>query len=254
MPYGVDRGNESDTLCRDAFSAKKNVSRETLPSVSKRKNNLSRAKETIWELAVCNSWQYFVTLTLSPEKVKDRSDIKGFMQRFRKLVASMNAPLEDGRPSRPFPVKYLLVPERHKDGAWHFHGFLSGLIDSPLYDIRINRNGFREWRQYADKFGFMNMSEIRDIRRAASYTKKYITKDLGRSMSDLHSHLFYASIGLRRAEIVYRGCAEFNGAWSFEHPDGFCKVADLTSDEVQDPGLFRTVLPKENLWCRGSDF
>lgn len=244
MPYYRDSGNE------------KKVSRETLEVenvfVSKRENNLSRAKSTIWELVVCNDWQYFVTLTLSPEKVNDRNDLPSANAKIRKLVAGMNAPDCDGR-YRKNKVKYLLVPEKHVNGAWHLHGFIDGLTWA---DLRKNSNGFLEWRQYADKLGYMNMSEIRDKNRCASYVKKYITKDLGRSVSECHAHLYYCSLGLKRSEVVYKGCADYRGSWEYIHPDGFCRIATLTQHDLDNPDIIQFMMPAHSDvgWVKGGNF
>ena len=82
-------------------------------------NNLSRARSAVYALARCNPWSYFVTLTLDPSKV-DRNDLKAAYRKLAKWINNYNS-------RHNCKVLYLLVPEPHKDGAWHFHGLLSGL-------------------------------------------------------------------------------------------------------------------------------
>lgn len=78
-----------------------------------------RAKARLRALARANEFSYFVTLTLSPQKVNryDDSDIcRRLANWLRNAVAR-------------YGLAYCLVPERHKDGALHFHGFINGALD-----------------------------------------------------------------------------------------------------------------------------
>lgn len=215
------------------------VSHETLKKIiaarsrivndHKLQNNLSRAKSKVRELVLCNKFEYFVTLTLSPDKIK-RTDLKLAITRLNRIVSDMNKTI-DGEWGRKERVTYVLIPERHKNGAWHFHGFIHGLTK---YDIRKNKNGFPEWRQYADKLGYTNLTEIQNKDRAASYCLKYITKDLARSVTKRGAHLYYASKGLETAKVVYRGTGLYTGEWDYMQKDGYCYVADYDKQEVRD--------------------
>ena len=42
--------------------------RQSGNAANKLQNSLSRSRSAVLELALCNPWSYFVTLTLSPEK------------------------------------------------------------------------------------------------------------------------------------------------------------------------------------------
>lgn len=74
-----------------------------------------RAKARVRDIAVANDFQWFVTLTLDQEKI-DRYDVKTIT---RKLSAWCDNQV------RRHGLRYVLIPERHKDGAIHFHGFMS---------------------------------------------------------------------------------------------------------------------------------
>lgn len=86
--------------------------------------SMRRARAKLRRLALANSFDYFVTLTLD-EKEVDRYDAKAIMQRVNRWLDNM---------VRRHGLRYILVPEQHKDGAWHFHGFLAGdglrIVDS----------------------------------------------------------------------------------------------------------------------------
>lgn len=147
-------------------------------------NNISRAKATVRELVMCNDWDYFVTLTLSKDKVnrKDKSVYDKITQWVR-----------DMRKKYGCPFKYVFVRELHKDGAIHFHGVVSGI--DPL--VSVNEHGYPDVEEYRNRFGFCCLKPIsNNSPRIASYISKYISKD----GSDLEKgeHFFKASLGLGR--------------------------------------------------------
>ena len=127
----------------------------------------------------------------------------------------------------------MFVPELHKDGAWHMHGMIYGLSND---DLTLNDNGYYTWQKYNDKFGFMSIDKVQDIDRLSSYILKYITKDVEKSVSELGAHLYYASKGLAKAELVYRGHAYLHCDYDYEHPDGYCKIKtfDTRKDNMMD--------------------
>lgn len=182
--------------------------------------SLSRTRSAIWELAICNPWDYFVTLTLDPER-RDRYDLNLIAKQLGKFINNYNFRTDAA-------VKYLLIPEHHRDGAIHFHGLLSGLPPSHLAAFKLSdkiparmksmlREGRQlyDWPAYAKSFGFTSLETIRSPERCAAYMTKYITKELGKASVALNHHLYYCSKGLKRAEVLYRGAM----VRSFESPD-----------------------------------
>ena len=81
-----------------------------------RLRSMRRARAKLRRLALSNEFDWFVTLTLDKERV-DRYDPKAIMQRMNRWLDNM---------VRRHGLRYVLVPERHKDGAFHFHGFFAG--------------------------------------------------------------------------------------------------------------------------------
>ena len=75
-----------------------------------------RARAKLRRLALANEFDYFVTLTLSPEKI-DRYDAQAVIKALNRWTDNM---------VRRHGLRYILVPERHQDGALHFHGFMAG--------------------------------------------------------------------------------------------------------------------------------
>jgi hypothetical protein len=201
--------------------AKCSVNDDKLP------NNLARAKNTVREYALCNPWDWWCTFTIDKEK-QDRYDLDLIMHSFGEWIHNYNRRCPDEH-----KVKYVVVPEKHKDGAWHFHGFIRGIRPSDLY---VNEHGYMCWKQYEKKFGYISMSKIQDLDKASSYVLKYMTKDTEKNVTELNRHLYYSSKGLEKATELYRGKAEFVGDWDWEHPDGYCKIKnlDVRKDNLHD--------------------
>lgn len=85
-----------------------------------RARSMRRARAKVRRLALANEFRWFVTLTLDKAKV-DRYDPKAIMQTVNRWLDNM---------VRRHGLSYILVPERHKDGAFHFHGFFSDSLDA----------------------------------------------------------------------------------------------------------------------------
>lgn len=179
-------------------------------------NNLSRAKARIFELASCNEWDYFVTLTLNPEY--DRTDLSAWRKSFTQWVRDLRKKGQD--------IRYLLVPEQHKSGEWHMHGFFSGLsgvsdfaesdignAETPqkskeLKAADLNAKGYKNWHAYSEKYGYCSLAPLRDHQAAARYITKYITKSAADVALGGGAHLFYASKGLNGARLVSYGATD----------------------------------------------
>lgn len=160
---------------------------------------ISRSRSVVHQLALCNDWQYFFTGTLNPEW-HDRSDLFHFRNTFSQYIRDFRK--KPGYES----LAYLLVPEKHKDGSWHLHGFLSGLPDSALssfvrgiHPLKLVDKGYFNWGAYAKKFGFCSLAPIRSLDATANYIVKYISKEVSSSVSELGGHTYFSSTGLRRA-------------------------------------------------------
>ena len=158
----------------------------------KEASNLARAKSSIREYALCNDWEWFVTLTLDGTK-QDRYHLEEWVKDFGYWVGNYNKKFHT-------KLKYLLIPEQHKDGAWHMHGLLGGVSADSVLQLQ---SGYSCIQYYSQRFGFMNMSKIRDTKRIAGYITKYVSKDLDTSEVGMYKHMFYHSFGLKKAEKFY---------------------------------------------------
>lgn len=179
-------------------------------SETKSENNLIRARSAIFELGYCNPWELFCTFTLDQTKY-DRFNLRLWIKDFSQFV-------RDFRKSSGDQIKYLFIPEMHSDGAWHIHGFISGLSPKYLHQfsekeklpysilkrLKAGHMVFT-WPAYVKKFGFSSLEVIEHRDRSVKYITKYMTKDHLRSVSSLGAHLYYASQGLKRSLVIQEG-------------------------------------------------
>lgn len=188
--------------------------------------SLSRTKSTIHELALCNNWDYWVTLTLNPKKWK-RDDLKAYQRALGHFINNYNSRTNAN-------VKYILVPEMHKDGNWHMHGLIKGL---PLDHLTKNKYGYWDWKPYSKKFGYMSIdTEIRNHEAVAKYIVKYITKDLSKSVKELNANMYYCSKGLIRAQEMKRGklTSAIESMPTWDYVNDYCSIKWYEPDEVLD--------------------
>ena len=178
-------------------------------SDKKLEQSISRSKRMIKELAMCNDWELFVTLTGDKEKI-DRTNVETFKQEWQKFVHAYNK-----RPSnKDCKLKYLLVPEYHEDKAIHFHGYFMG--GNPK-DYFINEHGYLDFKPYRTRFGWFNGGKIRSLNKCANYSCKYITKELA-SCVGIGKQCYICSQGLKRSEIILYGSNIIVGDdWSYEN-------------------------------------
>ena len=147
------------------------------------KQSRKRALDNLFGFALSNDWQYFLTLTFSPEFVDrdNEEDIKYTYSKFRQTLQYYNA-----------DVKILAIPERHPtSGQLHFHcligniclnDFLTKAIN-PHTNKPIKSNGRQVYNLNLFKFGFSTLVKIgtgEDNRiKVVNYLSKYIVKDFG---------------------------------------------------------------------------
>ena len=177
-------------------------------SDSKLSNNLARTKGRVLELALCNPWEYFVTLTLNADK-QDRHALGDFVKSLGVWIGNYN---------RKFgcQLKYLIVPEQHKDGAWHMHGFFHGVAVESLVK---NQYGYLDMPYYQNRFGYISLDPIKNKNKCSTYISKYILKqyeNTALSGVEIGKHMFYASQKLDKKEVVEIGeigCSALGEVW-----------------------------------------
>lgn len=90
------------------------------------KQSATRSHDAFRGYSTTNKWTYFFTFTFSPVLVPDRhNDI---------VVESLWQKIQDKLKKFDSGIKILNVPERHKNGAQHFHALITPSADLPIVD------------------------------------------------------------------------------------------------------------------------
>lgn len=165
---------------------------------------MNRAKEKIHGYVMANNWDYWATQTFNI-KVIDRYNLDEIVRRY-------NQKLWDLRRRKYSNLKWLIVPEQHKDGAWHLHMFMSGISADKVvysgYDY-FNKKGTFSRRIYnwvdTIDYGFNDYLYIGDCNpleryKMANYVIKYITKDLVKER--FNKKMYWSSRGLKKPTIT----------------------------------------------------
>lgn len=173
--------------------------------------SILRSKSKIFELAFCNPWDWFFTGTINPNK-QDRTDLELFHKQLTQWLRDYNKKYK-------LNIKFLFVPEKHKDGkSWHIHGFIYGLPVEHLVQFQVGDKmgkGLADkvmqgdivynWQAYFNRFGFCDLEPIRNHEAVSKYVTKYINKELANSVTELNAHTYYHSRGLKFAELIKKG-------------------------------------------------
>lgn len=217
---------------------------ETKPLTEKEKSlrfsqSISRSKARIFELAMCNEFQFFCTFTQDKTK-RDRFDLFEFRKDFSQFIRNQNRFRAENE-----KIKYLLIPEQHKDGAWHMHGLLQGLTENDLKEFTLKdhipkrikdqiRNGERvfDWLKYRNSFGFFTCTAIKETGACARYITKYVSKDLQRTVHESGEHLFFASKGLKGREVILKNCYEQCPVSEWDFENDYVKVKEVEISSV----------------------
>lgn len=134
--------------------------------------SLSRTIQKVYDYAKSNKWDYFTTFTFNPDKVNsfDYDECVDALYEFTHRMSNYSR------------NRWIIVPELHKSGAYHFHGLVRGELKltratnahtgQPLRDNKgraIYNIGNYRW-------GYTTATKVGDNDRVANYLVKYFTK------------------------------------------------------------------------------
>ena len=217
-----------------------------------------RARAQVRDLALCNPFRWFVTLTLDKSRV-NRYDMA-------EITRKLNTWLDNQ--VRRKGLAYVLVPERHKDGAVHFHGFFNDAleaVDSGTLSLPGQKRPRRprsarqraEWLEQgahpvynlpAWSWGFTTAIELYgEYDRAVGYVCKYIGKGMEASPNGDGA----AAEGADSSPNATRQPAKVGGRWYYSggalaRPE--VSYADLDLREAMaEPGAYRFDLREAGL-------
>ncbi|MGO5078073.1 rolling circle replication-associated protein [Oscillospiraceae bacterium LCP25S3_E3] len=197
--------------------------------------SLIRSKRNVFEYAYSNDWDYFATFTIDKNKY-DRFDLNKYHTAFSQFLRDYF------RKKFGENVQYICIPEQHANGAWHEHALISGISEKHFELFNVNDNlptyildklakGEKIYNlpAYASRFGFCTFEPVRSSEACAKYITKYITKDMSKSVSAYGAKMYYASRGIKKAEIIKQGY--YNGNYIADFVNDYCKQATFAYDD-----------------------
>ena len=165
-----------------------------------------RARVAVRDLGLCNDWAFFVTLTLDPARV-NRYDPG-------EVLRKLNRWLDNN--VRRKGLAYVLVPEHHKDGAIHFHGFFNDALEAVDSGHR-DKGGHPVYNLPEWGWGFSTAIRLYGEKAAAvGYCCKYIAKQ----QDKIGGRWYYSGGALRRPEVEWCD-VDFDGLSAQEGAEPF---------------------------------
>jgi len=180
-----DNGNEEVKEIVTKFESSQTTTEQKQKRKEERTDHMKTAVDRIYDIAFQNEWDYFLTITIDPEQF-DSKDVKEVYKRLRYWLSNQ---------VKLKGLKYLLIPEQHKNGGIHAHALINDcfklehsgryLYSGKSYkaetlqkkgiDINLLKPVYNvlEW-----KYGFSTAIPVDgNPARLACYITKYITKD-----------------------------------------------------------------------------
>lgn len=189
-------------------------------------DNARRAKARFRDIVLSNRWSYFVTFTFAHEEVNRYSvnDCSLNLQRFCKNFF------------RRHNGYYIFVPEKHEDGALHFHGFIycdniSKLLHQKIDDTngeRLFRHGnpiysLKDWT-----FGFSELEAVENL--SYNSTIHYCTAYIKPNSKLMNRWYFSGGSLVRKPSVSF---AEFSNVDRETLLECGAKVLDIPNLNVQ---------------------
>lgn len=192
--------------------------------------SMRRARAQVRDLALANPFRWFVTLTLDQARV-DRYDMAAVTRRLNNWLDNQ---------VRRHGLAYVLVPERHKDGAIHFHGFFNDAVRAVFSGHR-DREGHPVYNLPAWSLGFTTAIELYgDYHAAVGYVCKYI----GKQGDKPGGRWYYSGGALQRPQVSFTNLGprdleeleQEGGVYRFDVPEAGLSFALLRARPVEGGG------------------
>ncbi|MDO4902123.1 MAG: hypothetical protein Q4A21_01025 [bacterium] len=174
--------------------------------------SINRTKTKISDYVLSNNFSHFATFTFDAKnpKIKTEQNRHNFAKMSALLQQWLNTEQVNHQRTHGSKFKYLIVPERHKNGAWHFHALLENYLN-PTDNFHSRKNPYatiseiknpkpNTKRKFINRYnlGRSEIAPIRDTSKMASYIKKYITKEL---ITEPNAKRYWSSRNLNKPEL-----------------------------------------------------
>ena len=168
---GFSVGSRESILEKDDEQSRADFEEETPLERSVR-----RTKKRVRDYILCNELAIFATFTFRD----NRYDIEEKRRQMSNWLKNQQ--------KRNGNFKYIAIPERHADGALHFHALLTdypgkiSVATNPKTGRPLSKYGQQVYYFPEYTLGFSNFrlvnSSVEDHIKVAAYVSKYITKDM----------------------------------------------------------------------------
>lgn len=177
--------------------------------------SINRTKTKISDYILCNNFTHFITFTFDPKnsKVKTEENRKDLLKMSKLLITWVNSEQINHFRRHGHRFGYLIVPERHKNNAWHFHAVFQD-YKNEIEDFYSSKNKYltvdeirsknkkpKNQRGFLPRYtlGRSEIAPIKDKTKMSNYIKKYITKDL---INEKYKKRYWCSKNLKTPEII----------------------------------------------------
>lgn len=179
---------QSDTkIAKKPMSFEENIQRHE----ENIERSMRRTQKQLQDTIECNAFDWFGTFTFDPKKI-DRHDDNAVTKAMTKWLNNQKRTSPD--------MTYILVPERHKTGAIHFHALI-GQFNGKMAQSGSKWQGQPIFNLQSYNLGFTNFTKIRNKEKTANYCRKYITKDMYQVTNG--KKRYWASQNLVKPEKAY---------------------------------------------------
>lgn len=165
--FGADGWELSEDYAHPKKAPKEKSDRKSSdPKSEDMERSMRRARSSLRRIALSNDFKWFVTLTLNPALV-DSHDGAAVVKKLNAWCSNM---------VQRKGLKYILVPERHKKGGIHFHGFFNDCLDA-VDSGHTDSQGHTIYNLPQWTLGFTTAIELYDdYHKAVGYVCKYVGK------------------------------------------------------------------------------
>lgn len=161
--------------------------------------SVRRSRRIINDYVLMNDFDLFITFTFNPKKV-DRYDLDLCFLRMQSWLWRQQRAHDKS-------FRYIIVPEKHKDGAIHFHALFGG-YKGKLKKTKVIQNNKRVYNLSSFRYGFTNVQYLDDDKlKTVAYLCKYITKDMALVSN---RRRYWCSKGLLKPVKYYNGVDELD--------------------------------------------
>ena len=187
--FGAKGWEKSGENAKRCSHEKKQDRKSSDPEGEDLERSMRRARGKLRRLALANDFRWFVTLTIDPAKC-DSFDGAAVVKKLNAWCSNM---------VQRKGLRYILVPERHKSGRIHFHGFFNDCLD--IVDSgHMDRQGHKVYNLPQWSLGFTTAIALYDdYTRAVGYVCKYV----GKQGEKPAGRWYYSGGDLREPQVDY---------------------------------------------------